>query len=118
MVWFYQRHSPRERHRMSYETEQALASALAALNELLETQRENREDIMADLSNLRAALAANTQAVTDLQAEVARLKEVSGTDQAAIDELTAGLTTNTSAMEALKPPPPPPPAPETVAPST
>src|SRR6266705_6479043 len=116
MVWFYQRHSQRGPYKMSYEVEQALSAALAALNELLENQREN----MADLSYLRAALAANTQAVMDLQAEVARLKDISGTDQAAVDELTAGLTTNNAAMEALKPPPPPPPAaaPDVTAPST
>jgi len=100
---------------MSAETEEALFASLAniqeANTEILAIQLEAQANIMADLSNLKAALAANTQAVSDLQAEVARLKDISGTDQAAVDEIAAGLTTNTSAMEALKPPPPPP-APE------
>jgi len=100
---------------MSTETEEALFASLAAIQDtsvqILETHLSTQRNIMADLSNLKAALAANTQAVADLQAEVARLKDISGTDQAAVDEITAGLTTNTSAMEALKPPPPAP-APE------
>jgi len=103
---------------MSSETEEALFASLAQILEIQGSEQEaltalleNQRYIMADLSNLKAALAANTQAVSDLQAEVARLKDISGTDQAAVDEITTGLTTNTSAMEALKPPPPPP-APE------
>ncbi len=114
--WLFQRHSNYRPHRnMSAETEEALFASLAniqeANTEILAIQLEAQANIMADLSNLKAALAANTQAVSDLQAEVARLKDISGTDQAAVDEIAAGLTTNTSAMEALKPPPPPP-APE------
>src|SRR6266404_1539867 len=115
--WLFQRHSNYGPHQyMSTETEEALFASLAAIQDtsvqILETHLSTQRNIMADLSNLKAALAANTQAVTDLQSEVARLKDISGTDQAAVDEITAGLTTNTSAMEALKPPPPPPPAPE------
>src|SRR6266404_7141309 len=116
--WLFQRHSNYGPHRnMSTETEEALFASLAAIQDtsvqILETHLSTQRNIMADLSNLKAALAANTQAVSDLQAEVARLKDISGTDQTAVDEITAGLTTNTSAMEALKPPPPPPPpAPE------
>ncbi len=119
--WLFQRHrNYGPRRNMSSETEEALFASLAQILEIQGSEQEaltallgNQRYIMADLSNLKAALAANTQAVSDLQAEVARLKDISGTDQAAVDEITTGLTTNTSAMEALKPPPPPPPpAPE------
>jgi hypothetical protein len=61
------------------------------------------EKIMADTTALTAAVAANTAAVTDVQAVVGGLR--SSDDQAAVDAATAQITTNTAALEALKTPP-------------
>jgi hypothetical protein len=60
------------------------------------------EAIMADLTKLNAAVAANTQAVTDVTAVVAA---GSTADQAGVDAATAQIETNTAALEALKTPP-------------
>ena len=73
------------------------------------------EKIMADLTNLNAAVAANTQAVTDMQALITSLKaeiatqastiatlQSGTTDQAGVDADTTQITTNTAALEALK----------------
>ena len=62
------------------------------------------ETFMADLTKLNAAVAANTQAVTDVTAVVAGLQ--SGSDQAGVDAAAAQIETNTAALEALKAPPP------------
>jgi hypothetical protein len=61
------------------------------------------ERIMADLTALNAAVAANTAAVADVQAVVAGLQ--TSTDQAGVDAATAQITTNNAALEALKTPP-------------
>jgi len=61
------------------------------------------EKIMADLTALNAAVAANTAAVADVQAVVAGLQ--TSTDQAGVDAATAQITTNNAALEALKTPP-------------
>jgi hypothetical protein len=64
------------------------------------------EKFMGDLTSLNAAVAANTQAVSDVTAAVTTLKsEVAAgaaADQAAIDAATAQITANTTALEALK----------------
>jgi hypothetical protein len=67
------------------------------------------ERIMGDVTKLTAAVAANTQAVTDtqtlvsgLQAQIAAGGSSDSTDQAAIDAATAQIETNTAALEALK----------------
>ena len=64
------------------------------------------EKFMGDLTNLNAAVAANTQAVSDVTAAVTTLKsEVAAgaaADQAAIDAATAQITANNTALEALK----------------
>jgi hypothetical protein len=64
------------------------------------------ERIMGDLTNLNAAVAANTQAVTDVTTAVNNLKaEVAAgaaADQAGIDAATAQIQTNNTALEALK----------------
>lgn len=63
---------------------------------------------MADLTALTAAVAANTQAVTDMQALVTSLKaevatlQASATDQSGVDAETTQITTNTASLEALK----------------
>ena len=61
------------------------------------------ELIMGDLTALNAAVAANTTAVSDVTAVVNALR--TATDQVAIDAATAQVTTNNTALEALKPPP-------------
>lgn len=61
------------------------------------------EIIMVDLSNLNAAVAANTAAVSAVAAEVALLN--SGANQAAIDAAATQITTNNAALNALVPPP-------------
>lgn len=61
------------------------------------------EAIMGDLTALNTAVAANTQAVTDVTAAVNALKAT--TDQAGIDAATAQVTTNNAALEALVAPP-------------
>lgn len=61
------------------------------------------EAIMGDLTALNTAVAANTQAVTDVTAAVNALKAT--TDQAGIDAATAQVTTNNLALEALVAPP-------------
>lgn len=69
---------------------------------------EALEKFMADLTALNAAVAANTQAVTDMQALITSLKaqiatlEASNTDQAGVDADTQQITANTTALEALK----------------
>ena len=62
------------------------------------------ETIMADLTKLNAAVAANTQAVTDVQAVVSGL-QAGAADQAGVDAATAQIETNTAALEGLKTPP-------------
>lgn len=91
MLWFRKR-QPRL---PSFDT------VVHTLQGVLNTQRE----LMADLADLQAAVAANTQAVEDIKAVVAAL-QASGTDQAAIDAVTAQIKTNNAALEALKPPAP------------
>lgn len=73
------------------------------LAHLLTRIEHTLEAIMADLTKLNAAVAANTQAVTDVQAVVAGLQ--SATDQAGVDAATTAIETNTAALEALKTPP-------------
>lgn len=70
---------------------------LAKLKEI----EKRQERIMADTTKLTAAVAANTQAVTDVQAVVAALR--SGDDQAAIDAAATQVETNNAALNALKP---------------
>lgn len=70
---------------------------LAKLHEIERRQIQ----IMADLTKLNAAVAANTQAVADVQAVVAGL--TSGSDQDAIDAAATQIEANTTALEALKP---------------
>lgn len=62
---------------------------------------ERQKHIMADTTKLTAAVAANTQAVADVQAVVAGLRSTE--DQAAIDAASAQIENNNSALEALKP---------------
>jgi hypothetical protein len=64
---------------------------------------ERQKQIMADTTKLTAAVAANTQAVADVQAVVAGLRGAS--DQVAVDAAATQIEANTSALEALKPPP-------------
>ena len=67
------------------------------------TDRQLLEKIMVDLTALTAAVAANTKAVSDVTAVVAALK--ASDDQTAVDALTAQVSTNNIALEALVPPP-------------
>lgn len=78
------------------------------LKELAKIEKR-QEQIMADLTRLNAAVAANTQAVADVQAVVAGLK--SADDQAAVDAAAAQIEANNAAMEAMKPAPAPAPTP-------
>ena len=85
MIWWLRRRKPK------------LAYVLKKLREIEERQIL----IMADTTKLAAAVAANTQAVADVQAVVAGLK--SADDQAAVDAATAQIEQNNAALEALKP---------------
>lgn len=71
-------------------------------DEILVLVLRSLEKIMADLTKLNAAVAANTQAVTDVQAVVAGLS--TGSDQAGVDAAAEQIATNTAALEALKTP--------------
>lgn len=88
MVWFLIR---KRRHRVPYST------LVATVMEMLKIQGE----LMADLTRLQAAVAANTQAVEDIKAVIA----AGGTPQADIDAIATQVEANTAALEALKPPP-------------
>lgn len=87
MLWFRRkRHEP-----LSHD------ALFATLTEVLRNQR----NIMADVTRLNAAVAANTAAVADVQAVVAALQ--SADDQVAVDAAATQIETNTAALEALKP---------------
>ncbi len=63
------------------------------------------EIIVADLTALNAAIAANTQATTDITAAFTTFRaEVAagGADQASVDAATKQISDNTAALEAIK----------------
>lgn len=91
MLWFFRRRRRLPSH----------ATLVHTVQGLLNQQRQ----LMADLTALQAAVSANTSAVEDIKTLVAAL-QASGTDQAAIDAVTSQISTNTAALEALKPPAP------------
>lgn len=67
---------------------------------------KNREEYMADLSKLQAAIAAQQTTIDQVVAEL----KTTTTDQAAVDAATAQITTNTATLAAALPTPPPAPA--------
>jgi len=67
------------------------------------TDRELLEIIMADLTRLNAAVAANTEAVTLVSAKIDELSGIQ--DQTAIDAAALQIETNNAAMLAKVTPP-------------
>lgn len=90
MIWFFRR----MRVRIS------MFQLKLRLNRIIHMQRE----IMADLTALNAAVAANTQAVADVKAAFDAL---AAKDQPAIDAAAAAITANNDALKAIVPAPAP-----------
>jgi CheY-specific phosphatase CheX len=73
---------------------------------------ELKELFVSTIADLGTAVAANTQAVTDLQAHLAAAgTTLDAADQATVDGIVTGLEANTAALQAIVTPPvavPPP----------
>jgi hypothetical protein len=85
----------------NYETNARLDSVIELLKKLLQTGLANQEKLMADLTALTAAVAANTTAVNSAVAALT----ADGSEPAALAALTAQLTANNTALtNAVTPP--------------
>lgn len=92
MWWDQQPRRHRRHHPLSNE------QIAAKLDDILKTQVA----IMADLTRLNSAVAANTTAVADVSALVVALQ--SSTDQTGIDAAATQIEANNTALNGLKPP--------------